>query len=347
MVESITFPEFSPTIRKIYGELSTHVPLITIGERSYMMRAHVDYASTDVHILIGSYSSLGRDLNFSVGLNHDYHSLTTYPLETILASNEKPTESQDDRYNRHQIIIGNDVWIGSDVKIMGGVRIGNGAVIGGSTVVAKDVPPYAVVVGNPARIVKYRFDDATIARLRRIKWWNWPPAEIEKYIPQFRNDMDTFLAAFDPQDTEPPVDEIGETVAALREQGIHVSYFVPDFEADPAHAVWPRTLDSYLAAYTAEDRTALILAIPEGEAYQPYHEAIQSRLAAEGANAPLVLSHASTPQQPFSIPALRAADACITTRSAISSVCVDYAADGNAAIRYGLDRGALLFPPVG
>ena len=77
------------------------------------------------------------------------------------------------RRNPCQIIIGHDVWIGHGVKILGGVKIGNGAVIGTGAIVAKNIPPYAIAVGNPARVIKYRFDEETIKKLLAVKWWNW------------------------------------------------------------------------------------------------------------------------------------------------------------------------------
>ena len=85
--------------------------------------------------------------------------------------------------------IGNDVWIGENVTIKDGVKIGNGAVIGTAAVVTKDVPPYAIVAGVPAKIIKYRFDDKKIQLLQDIKWWDWSPEMIYKNL--------ALLTAFD------------------------------------------------------------------------------------------------------------------------------------------------------
>jgi acetyltransferase-like isoleucine patch superfamily enzyme len=74
---------------------------------------------------------------------------------------------------RNDITIGSDVWIGRNAVLLGGVNVGHGAIIGAYTVVAKDVPPYAVVVGNPAVVIRYRFDQTTITRLLSIRWWEW------------------------------------------------------------------------------------------------------------------------------------------------------------------------------
>jgi acetyltransferase-like isoleucine patch superfamily enzyme len=84
------------------------------------------------------------------------------------------------------VTIGNDVWIGSKSLIMGGVHVGDGAVIASHSVVTKNVPPYAIVGGIPAKIIKYRFDDETIKRLLEIKWWDFTEEEIEEKIAFFR-----------------------------------------------------------------------------------------------------------------------------------------------------------------
>ena len=97
-----------------------------------------------------------------------------------------------------ETIIGNDVWIGKDVNIMGGVTIGDGAIIGTGAVITKDVPPYAVVAGVPAKILKYRFDEEAIAAFLRIKWWNWSEELIEKRFSDVSGaDIADFVRKYD------------------------------------------------------------------------------------------------------------------------------------------------------
>ena len=85
--------------------------------------------------------------------------------------------------NKGDIIIGNDVWIGYEAVIMAGVHIGDGAVIAARAVVTKDVPPYTIVGGTPARKIRMRFEEETIARLQQIQWWNWPVEKIRQSLP--------------------------------------------------------------------------------------------------------------------------------------------------------------------
>ena len=84
------------------------------------------------------------------------------------------------------VSIGNDVWIGARVIVLGGVTIGNGAVIGAGSVVTRDVPPYAVVAGTPARLIRYRFEEPVIRRLEELRWWDKPEEELKRALPLFQ-----------------------------------------------------------------------------------------------------------------------------------------------------------------
>ena len=90
--------------------------------------------------------------------------------------------------------IGNDVWIGRSAIVLSGVNIGNGAVIGAGSVVTKDVPDYAIVAGNPAKLIRYRFDEHTIQELQSLKWWAWPDEKIKQYAEYFVDPQQFLLA---------------------------------------------------------------------------------------------------------------------------------------------------------
>jgi serine acetyltransferase len=95
------------------------------------------------------------------------------------------------------IIIENDVWIGAKATIMSGVRIGNGAIVAAGSVVSKDVPPYAIVAGNPAKVVKYIFSDEQIKKLLSIAWWNWDEQKIkDNAMTMWSNNIDEFIEKF-------------------------------------------------------------------------------------------------------------------------------------------------------
>lgn len=147
---------------------------------------------------------------------------------------------------RQQIIIGNDVWIGAYATILGGVRIGNGAVIGAGAVVAKDVPPYAVVVGNPARIVRYRFDQDTIDGLQQLRWWNWTPEQIRQRLRDF-DDVPLFREKYPAEIQDfaagEPCGDLSKALAQFRREGYIFYYFQPDVLSK--EAVWKDVLRKF------------------------------------------------------------------------------------------------------
>ncbi len=100
------------------------------------------------------------------------------------------TEKHEENVLR-PVTIGNDVWIGVRVIILGGVKIGNGAVIGAGSVVTRDVPPYAVVAGAPARLIRYRFEEPVIRRLEELQWWNKSEEELRQLLPLFQKESFT------------------------------------------------------------------------------------------------------------------------------------------------------------
>lgn len=138
--------------------------------------------SDDYHIYLGKYNSIGRDCNFFLHANHRVDWITTSsqlwgPVTPEIADMHMnmghPTCKGD-------IIVENDVWIGAKSTIMSGVKIGNGAVVGSCSVVTKNVPPFAIVAGNPAKVVKYRFSDDQISSLLKISWWDWSEEKIRQ-----------------------------------------------------------------------------------------------------------------------------------------------------------------------
>ena len=122
---------------------------------------------------IGKYCSLA-EFGVFLGGNHHTERVSQYPFASMYDLPERVEDASTDG----DVVIGNDVWIGSGALVLSGVTIGDGAVIAARAVVTKDVRPYAVVAGNPGREVKRRFDDATVERLRVLKWWDWSEDEV-------------------------------------------------------------------------------------------------------------------------------------------------------------------------
>ena len=139
----------------------------------------------DIKLKIGKFCSIGGGVMIYLGMLHPVDFVSTYPFPAFPHdwSTAKFVKVADaNRYSKGDVVIGNDVWIADKVIILSGVSIGDGAIIGTGAVVAKDVEPYSIIAGNPARLIRKRFDEETIAKLVEIKWWDWPVEKINKNL---------------------------------------------------------------------------------------------------------------------------------------------------------------------
>lgn len=184
------------TLEITFSEEAKKFPFLIIDKDSYITGLDIHSGinfniNAGIHnIHIGKYNSLAESIVMMINLNHEYKHIAQGELSFL----------KGERFNNRnaikrkgQIIIQNDVWIGHDVIIMSGVTIHNGAVVAAGSVVTKDVPPYAIVAGNPAKVIKYRFSDEQIKGLLQISWWDWTAPELEKYKTEFTDDVDTFI----------------------------------------------------------------------------------------------------------------------------------------------------------
>ncbi|KAA2238312.1 CatB-related O-acetyltransferase [Salinarimonas soli] len=172
-------------------------PLIEVGDYSYYddargpehfvgrcVRYHFEFVGD--RLIIGRFVAIATGVQFIMnGANHPMGGFSTYPFD-MLGFTDVPELTAGDLTIRGDTVIGNDVWIGREAVILPGVRVGDGAIVGTRAVVGRDVPPYALVVGNPARVVRRRFDDDTIAALLAIAWWNWPPEAVVTHLDAIR-----------------------------------------------------------------------------------------------------------------------------------------------------------------
>ena len=135
-------------------------------------------------LVIGKFCSIACGAKFIfTSANHSLKSLSTYPFPIFFEEWDLDVANITDAWdNKGNIIIGNDVWIGYEAVILSGVTIGDGAIIGTRAVVTKDVPPYTIVGGVPAKPIRNRFDDTTIAKLLELKWWDWSEKQIKSNL---------------------------------------------------------------------------------------------------------------------------------------------------------------------
>lgn len=182
------FNAIYPPPRK--SDLGSLYPEYKIGQGTYGNPEILRFGN-DASLEIGSYTSIAKGVKIFLGGEHNTDWVTTYPFNVIWG---KDIHMKDHPKTKGDVIIGNDVWIANNAVLLSGVNIGDGAVIGANSVVAKDVPAFAIVAGNPARIIKYRFDENTIQRLLEIKWWEWDRQRIEQALPALlNNDTNRFL----------------------------------------------------------------------------------------------------------------------------------------------------------
>jgi virginiamycin A acetyltransferase len=148
---------------------------------------HYPYVNND-RLKIGKFCSIAYGTKFLFnGANHTLNSLSTYPFP-VLADEWDLAEPITDAWdNKGDIVVGNDVWIGFEAVIMAGVTIGDGAIIGSRAVVTKDVEPYSIVGGIPAKLIRKRFSEEKILELLEMKWWNWSEEMIKKNLDRIMN----------------------------------------------------------------------------------------------------------------------------------------------------------------
>ncbi|KIQ18727.1 chloramphenicol acetyltransferase [Flavobacterium sp. MEB061] len=161
-----------------------------VGEYTYIAENVILNNTT-----IGKFCSIGPNLLSGWGI-HPTNGLSTHPMFYSTQKQNGITLSEVDKIEETKnITIGNDVFIGMNVTILDGVKIGDGAVIGAGALVSKDIPAYAIAVGNPIRIIKYRFDDAKIDQLLKIKWWDFEKTDLS-LVEKYFFEVDEFLNKF-------------------------------------------------------------------------------------------------------------------------------------------------------
>jgi acetyltransferase-like isoleucine patch superfamily enzyme len=164
-------------------------PQVEVGEHTYGLRRECFFAyHPDDRVQIGKYCSIADDVRFVFG-EHRTDRVTTFPLRAV-CFNEPP---HADALSKGDILVGHDVWIGAGAIILSGVKIGNGAIVAAGAVVAKDVPPYSIVGGVPAKVIRMRLTESQIAALEKIQWWNWPPEKVKANLECFYGDVDAFI----------------------------------------------------------------------------------------------------------------------------------------------------------
>lgn len=179
--------------KEIYVKPTIKNPNIIVGDFTYIadseFESHVThhYDFIGDKLIIGKFCQIAAGVEFVMnGANHQMNAVSTFPFYTLEGWDMKPPAASEMPF-KGDTVIGNDVWIGQNATILPGVHIGDGAIIGANSVVGSNVEPYAVVVGNPAETIRYRFDGELTSLLLKFKWWDKPVEEINALIPILTN----------------------------------------------------------------------------------------------------------------------------------------------------------------
>lgn len=235
-----------------------------VGRASYIVNGRinsgVDFTISKgyaVHNLqIGQFCSIAQGVEFTMGLGHNYYKLAT-GVSDLFSENEEIASKSNYR-EKGQILIQNDVWIGNNVTVMSGVVIGNGVVVAANSHVVNDIPPYAVVGGNPAKIIKYRFDDEIIKKLLIIKWWNWSDEKIKANNTFFKiKSVHEFCEMFYDKALEVENRIVNVEISKLE----HTFLYFVDFEEK--YGVWENVIREFSIKFKEKDNYLLIIYIDD------------------------------------------------------------------------------------
>lgn len=154
----------------------------TVMDSRIDRHSFVGYECSLVSVDLGPFCSLGSHIRIG-GVAHPSHFVSTSPVFLAHKDSVKAKFARHEYLPQVRTSIGADVWIGDGAYVKAGVNIGHGAIVGMGAVVTKDVPPYAIVAGNPARVIRVRFDPAIVDRLLQSQWWTWPEAKLQEFGP--------------------------------------------------------------------------------------------------------------------------------------------------------------------
>lgn len=193
-------PVYGPNIGRLQGwpPVAFLKPLIEselteIGEYTYYAdpfnptgfeRHNILFHYGPDRLIIGKYTAIARDVRFLMAAaNHLTDGISTFPFPMFGGDWLEHMPQFAARAPRGDTVVGNDVWFGYEALVMPGVTIGDGAIVAARSVVAHDLPPYCIAAGNPARVVRHRFDPEQVERLQRLAWWDWPRELVTRHLP--------------------------------------------------------------------------------------------------------------------------------------------------------------------
>jgi Acetyltransferase (isoleucine patch superfamily) len=182
---SAALRQFTALRENLRGQAESRYPdgNVEIGDFTYG-NPQVFSWNEGAKLVIGKFCSVAQDVRIMLGGEHRPDWVTTYPFNALI---DQFSSIQGHPKSKGDVIIGHDVWIGMSATILSGVHIGNGAVVGANALVTKDVPDYAIVGGNPARFIRFRFKRPVVKQLLRTAWWDWDDEALVAAIPMLQS----------------------------------------------------------------------------------------------------------------------------------------------------------------
>jgi len=179
LIGSSVFVFKREVVRHAQFEILKQKGVVRIGRHTYG-KPIIFAWNHDTKLIIGNFCSISEDVKILLGGEHSLDTVTTYPFNIFRST--WGNDLKGSTKSKGDVQIGNDVWLGHSCIILSGVTIGNGAVVAAGSVVVKDVPSFAIVGGNPASVIRFRFDTKTISELEGSKWWDWSDAKVKENL---------------------------------------------------------------------------------------------------------------------------------------------------------------------
>lgn len=246
-----------------------------IGKYTYCCGTHIDNGAEFtinnnqiIHNLhFGNFNSVGDNLSVILSRNHSTKMLDTGSLQLMLANHGRLTEFKNTYTQKGTVIIQNDVWFGENVTIMPSIIVRNGAVVARNSHVVKDVPPYAIVGGNPARIIGYRFTKEQIRKLQEIQWWFWDDEKLLSHAQYITEDIDRFCNMFYPEAHSQFLELSAKQIIS------HDTYFafVDYYEG---YSTYPLIIEDFLNNFINSPKKKLVLFIQDDCPVPPIQHAL-------------------------------------------------------------------------